>query len=173
PVNPTTLKLRDDGVTPAGCAQADDAPAEGEPVAAALRPHEGPALGFGLYQGTRLGNEAGQAYRAALNQMLLPRLLLRLEDQISANMNNPDVLYEVLKVYLILGQLGPMNQDLIRQFMQIDWAIAFAGPSRDGLRGDLDFHLQSLLGQPMDLIALNGPLVEQAQGVLAKLPLAQ
>ncbi len=166
-VNPTTLKLIDEGTyTP-------EPGEDGKPIPIAARPDRDGRLGYGLYQGERLGNEAGQAYRAALNQILLPRLLLRLEEQISANMNNPDVLYEVLKIYLILGQQGPMNKDLIEQFETLDWSIAFAGPSRDKMRADLAVHLDALLSQPMDEVALNGPLIEQAQGILSKLPLAQ
>ncbi|MCR8723340.1 type VI secretion system membrane subunit TssM [Frigidibacter sp. ROC022] len=156
PVNPTALRLLE---------ERDEAPED--------RPDKDGKLGYGLYQGDRLGNEVNQAYRAALNEIFLPRLLLRLEDQIAANMNQPELLYEVLKTYLVLGQQGPMNTDLIKQFMTIDWELAFQGPGRAQLREDLAFHLDALLSAPMDEISLNGPLIEQAQGVLAKLPLAQ
>ena len=130
-------------------------------------------LTYGLYQGKILGNGAAQTYRAALNQHLLPRLLLRLEDQMQANMNNPDFLYESLKIYLMLGQQGPMNQDLVREWMDLDWSVAFEGAGREGLRSDLAGHLDALLSAPMDKIALNGPLVEQIQGLLSEMPLAQ
>ncbi|MBK0327123.1 type VI secretion system membrane subunit TssM [Rhodobacteraceae bacterium F11138] len=128
---------------------------------------------YGLYQGEVIGTQAAQTYRAALNQRLLPRLLLRLEEQISANMNNPELLYEALKIYLMLGLQGPMNADLVKEWMQIDWSLAFAGPGRDQLRNDLADHLDALLSQPMEEIALNGPLVDQVQGLLSEMPLAQ
>ncbi|MEX0279281.1 MAG: type VI secretion system membrane subunit TssM, partial [Ruegeria sp.] len=130
-------------------------------------------LTYGLYQGDVIGTQAAQTYRAALNQRFLPRLLLRLEEQMSANINNPDVLYEALKVYLMLGLQGPMNQDLVREWMNIDWSVSFRGPSREEFRSDLNTHLDAMLGQPMQEIALNGPLVEQIQGILSELPLAQ
>ncbi|WP_299153938.1 type VI secretion system membrane subunit TssM [uncultured Tateyamaria sp.] len=128
---------------------------------------------WGLYQGKVLGNQAGQSYRAALNEHLLPRLLLRLEDQMQANMNNPDFLYESLKIYLMLGQQGPMNQDLIKEWMALDWSVAFQGSGRDELRNNLTQHLNALLDAPLDKIGLNGPLVEQIQGLLSEMPLAQ
>ncbi|MCU9849874.1 type VI secretion system membrane subunit TssM [Defluviimonas sp. WL0024] len=131
------------------------------------------SLRYGLYQGEVVGTAAAQTYRAALNQRFLPRLLLRLEDQISANMNNPDVLYEALKVYLMLGLEGPMNADLVREWMNIDWTVSYSGPGREQLRADLNDHLTALLGQPMQKIELNGPLVDQVQGVLSEMPLAQ
>ena len=128
---------------------------------------------WGLYQGKQIGNQAGQSYRAALNEHLLPRLLLRLEDQMQANMNNTDFLYESLKIYLMLGQQGPMNTDLIKEWMQLDWSVAFQGAARDELRNSLTQHLDAMLDAPLDEIALNGPLVEQIQGLLSEMPLAQ
>jgi type VI secretion system protein ImpL len=130
-------------------------------------------LTYGLYQGEVIGTQAAQTYRRALNQRFLPRMLLRLEEQISGNMNNPDLLYEALKIYLMLGLQGPMNQELVKEWMVLDWSLAYPGPSRDQFRADLEVHLDALLDQPMQEIALNGPLVEQVQGLLSEMPLAQ
>ncbi|MEY8830458.1 type VI secretion system membrane subunit TssM [Sedimentitalea sp. XS_ASV28] len=131
------------------------------------------SLTYGLYQGEVIGTQAAQTYRAALNQRFLPRLLLRLEEQMAANMNNTELLYEALKIYLMLGLQGPMNADLVREWLQIDWSLAYSGPARDTLRRDLADHLDALLSQPMEEIALNGPLVEQVQGLLLEMPLSQ
>ncbi|MEM9902033.1 MAG: type VI secretion system membrane subunit TssM [Pseudomonadota bacterium] len=131
------------------------------------------ALQWGLYQGKVVGNQAAQTYRAALNEHLLPRLLLRLEEQMQASMDRPEFLYEALKVYLMLGQQGPMYQDLVKDWMNLEWSVSYAGPGREELRADLAGHLDALLAAPMDRIALNGPLVEQSQQLLAEMPLAQ
>lgn len=132
-----------------------------------------PDLTYGLYQGDVVGTQAAQAYRASLNTHFLPRLLLRLEEQMSANMNNPDILYEALKVYLMLGQQGPMNSELIKEWMNIDWSVSYQGGARDQLRADLSAHLDAMLSQPMQEISLNGPLVEQIQGLLSEMSLAE
>jgi type VI secretion system protein ImpL len=131
------------------------------------------SLGWGLYQGGVIGDEAAQAYRAALNQHLLPRLLMRLEEQMQANLNNPDLLYEALKIYLMLGGQGPMNADLVKEWLAIDWSIAYPDASRDQLRADLTGHVDALLGGPLQPIALNGPLVDQVQALLLEMPMAQ
>ncbi|NRB16324.1 MAG: type VI secretion system membrane subunit TssM [Rhodobacteraceae bacterium] len=129
---------------------------------------------YGLYQGEVIGTQAAQTYRGALNQRLLPRLLVRLEEQIIGNINNPDLLYEALKVYLMLGLQGPMNQDLIKEWMRLDWEhVAYPGVTRLQLRSDLTDHLNALLSQPMQEVALNGPLIDQVQNILSELPLAQ
>lgn len=130
-------------------------------------------LTFGLYQGDNLANQTGQSYRAALNSVFLPRLLLRLEDQIASNINNPPILYDGLKVYLMLGLQGPMDQSQVMDWMAADWEVNFPGSQNEALRADLAFHLKALISQPMDEIALNGPLVEQAQKILAEMPQAQ
>ena len=131
------------------------------------------ALTYGLYQGDVIGNQAGQTYRAALNERLLPRLLLRLEDQLQGNLNNPDLLYEGLKIYLMLGLQGPMSTDLIEEWMVTDWSIAYPGLQREELRADLLSHVQAMLSQPMREVPLNGPLVDQVQGILIEMPLAE
>ena len=130
-------------------------------------------LGWGLYQGKSMGASAAQAYRAGLNQHLLPRLLLRLENQMQSTMNQPELLYEALKVYLMLGQQGPLNADLVREWMNLDWNVSFPGPANEAIRADLALHLDALLSEPIQTIELNGPLVEQAQGILTELPMAQ
>ena len=128
---------------------------------------------WGLYQGDVVGSQAQQAYKAALNQHMLPRLLLRLEEQMQANMDNADLLYEALKIYLMLGLQGPMNQDIVKEWLALDWSIAFPGAAREPLRADLALHAEALLAHPLEEIALNGPLVQQIQGLLTEMPLAQ
>jgi type VI secretion system protein ImpL len=130
-------------------------------------------LTWGLYQGSGLANQTGISYRAALNTIFLPRLLLRMEQTMQSNINSPEVLYDALKVYLMLGLQGPMNADQVRSFLSADWQLAYPGTENDGLRADLMFHLNALISQPMQEVALNGPLVEQVQGILAQMPIAQ
>lgn len=129
------------------------------------------ATTWGLNQSGTLGSQTARAYRLALNQMLLPRLLYRLEGQIQTNLNNPDLLYEALKVYLMLGLQGPMDKAAVAQWMQKDWNIVLG--AGDGLAADLADHLDVLISQPMQGIALNGPLVAQAQALLAEIPHAE
>lgn len=130
-------------------------------------------LGWGLDQSAVIANEARLAYRAALNQHFLPRLLLRQEDLMQGNINEPDALFEALKIYLMLGLAGPMDTALVTEFITADWEHAYGGASRDELRATLALHLEALLSQPMDTIALNNDLVTQVQGVLTQMPQSQ
>ncbi len=129
---------------------------------------------WGLYQGDAVGTAAGQSYRKALNQLFLPRLLLRLERQLQSNLNNSDLLYEALKVYLSLGLQAPsLDEDMVTKWMTADWFLEFPGPANAQLREDLGVHLAALLSNPMAEFELNGPLVELVRQRLADRPLAQ
>ncbi len=130
-------------------------------------------LGWGLYQGKDLRNQETLTYRSALNTHFLPRLLLRLENQMQSNINNPDVLYDTLKVYLTLGQVGPLNPELVSGWFAKDWQAAFPDIAREGLRGDLAGHLEVLMSAPMQPVALNNDLVEAVQQVLTRMPQAE
>ncbi len=73
---------------------------------------------FGLAQRGRLVSAAETTYRQALERMFRSRLILRLEHQIEAGMNDPLVLYETLKVYLMLGGKSPkIDKDLVEIWM--------------------------------------------------------
>lgn len=128
---------------------------------------------LGLVDGAELTRASDRVYRRALSQQFLPRLLLRLEEQMQANLSQPDFLYDALKVYLMLGQQGPMNRDLVKEWMTLDWSISYPGRERDRLRDDLDGHIDALISAPMDQIGLNGPLIDQVQSLIADMPLAQ
>jgi len=143
----------------------------GNPVVNQPEPDQ--SLKYGLYQGNVIGTQAAQTYRGALNQHLLPRLLLRLEEQVQDSKSNPNLLYEALKTYLILGLQGPMDKEFVKEWMVVDWQLAYPDSSRDQFRSDLADHLNALLDQPMQAIALNGPLVDEVQSILADMPLAE
>jgi type VI secretion system protein ImpL len=125
----------------------------------------------GLDQRHKLGAEAGAAYRHALNAILLPRLLLRLEAVLAQPQADPMALYEPLKVYLMLGQQGPLRSQAVRAWMQADWNAAFPGEDQAATRQALRQHLDALLDTPLAAIGLNGPLVAQARDTLQKVSL--
>lgn len=134
---------------------------------------EADQLGWGLYSADVVENSARQSYRRSLNRHFLPRLLLRLEEQMQGNIENPEFLYEALKIYLSLGLVGPMNADQIKEWMELDWQWAYPGPNREGQRQDLAGHLDVLLSAPMDKIDLNSDLVKNIQDVLTRMPQSQ
>jgi type VI secretion system protein ImpL len=131
------------------------------------------ALTFGLYQGEKLSAAAVETYERALNGLLLPRLLARLERQLQTHLDQPDFLYQALKVYLILGRQGPLDRDLVTAWLGADFTASFPGEENAELRAALATHLQALLERPLTALPLNAPLVAEARAVLTRQPLAE
>lgn len=118
---------------------------------------------------------AGQRalYRHLLEHGLFPRLIWRLETQLRGNRDNPEFLYEATRVYLMLGGVGPMDPDLMRDWMKLDWQVAYPGAGAMPLRSALARHLDALLADPLPAIVLDGELVAQARATFGAVSLAQ
>ena len=126
---------------------------------------------LGLNQEEKLVDAAGVAYKNALDRVLLPRLLARLETQIRGGMQRPEFLYEATRVYLMLGRLGPLDRSLVKEWMSLDWDQAFPGAVGVPMRDELSGHLQTLLAQDFIKYPLDGALVDQARRVFSRLPM--
>jgi len=132
---------------------------------------------FGLSQRGRLLSASETTYRRALERMFRSRLILQLERTIEANMNDPIVLYEALKVYMMLGGKAPkVDDELIVAWMKQDWEQnRYPGAANRKTRDELEGHLRAML----DLddahdpsFELNGPLIESAQRSLGRMNMA-
>lgn len=131
------------------------------------------SLTFGLYQGDKLGMAATDGYVRALNGLLLPRMIARAEMQMASKMSNPDFLYQILKVYLILGRKGPLDRELIMQWFTADLLASYRGEDETPLREALANHADAMLQQPLTQLTLNDDLVARARAVLNREPLAE
>ena len=130
-------------------------------------------LGFGLYQGDMLGSEATAVYRRMLHGALLPRLILRLEQQIRANQANPDILFVALKTYLMLENPDHYEPDAIKAWIALDWDNNLPRDVTREQRQHLREHLDALFEKrPLPLpLALDRQLIGQTQAILVRVPL--
>jgi type VI secretion system protein ImpL len=141
------------------------------------------ALTFGLYQGGKLSAAAIDAYGRALNGLLRPRLLARLEREMRQKLpptgqaSDPDLgtmsyLYDTLKVYLMLDGQGHLKPDLVEAWLRDD-----VGPDELARepRERLGEHLHAMLdlGPPREAPAMDADLVAQVRNVLNKRTLAE
>jgi type VI secretion system protein ImpL len=133
-----------------------------------------PELGqLGLAHESKLGAAARAAYRHGLEYALFPRLVWRLEAQIRGNLTQPDFEYEATRVYLMLGGAGPLDRDLVREWMTLDWEETYPGAAQAGLRADLGRHLDALLENPLPPVTLDGDLVSAARATFGRVSVAQ
>lgn len=130
-------------------------------------------LMLGLSQRDKLAASANTVYRHALRWALLPRLIWRLEAQLRGNPDRPDFLYEATRIYLMLGNAGPLDAALVHEWMKIDWQIAYPGADSEPARASLLHHLDTLLAEPLPAVQLDGELVAQARSKFGAVPIAQ
>ena len=134
---------------------------------------------FGLYQNGH-ARAAKQAYLDALQRVMLPRVLLRLERYLQDNQKDALSIYEPLKTYLMLGGQGPLDTKAAKAWIETDWASsAYAGADREDTRKELGQHLDALLADK-DLgrswagrqAPLDGALIASARQAVQTLSLA-
>jgi type VI secretion system protein ImpL len=132
---------------------------------------------FGLSQRGLLTAASETTYRNALERMLRSRVILRLEQQITDNINDPMRVYEALKVYLMLGGKAPkVEDDYVVAWMSEDWQEnLLPGRANDDARNELEANLHAMLdlGRSHNpAFELNGDLVTAAQAALARMKMS-
>ena len=138
-------------------------------------------LGFGLFQ-DGLSKRAELEYREGLRRILLPRLLLRLETYMTANMGDPIKVYEPLKAYLMLGgqKPGAIDAKAVAAWTEADWEReVFPGADNGDLRKHLAEHLDALLEDkdmarvwPDGAPPLDQGLIDHARAAISTLSMA-
>jgi type VI secretion system protein ImpL len=128
---------------------------------------------FGLGQGGKLIETDRLAYQHALEQVFLPRLIWRLEGQMRSHLDQPVFLYEATRVYLMLGNDGPLDTSLVMDWMQLDWSIHYPGPDMQPVRDALMRHLTDLLASPLPDVPLDGALVREARSAFSRMSPAE
>ena len=130
---------------------------------------------MGLYQGEKLGDGALAAYRRLLRSTLETRIVARMEDVLRrGDAGGQDLLYETLRVYLMLGQRQHFDPAAVRAWVELDWerSLAQAGATE---RAQLAAHLEALLEQDdtPEPVQLDAALVAQARQALAGMSMSE
>lgn len=132
------------------------------------------SMGWGLYQGDKLGSAGIDLYQRLLRQIMLPRLIVRLEDALRAG-GNPEYQYELLRVYLMLGNTRHLDPDAVAAWASYDWDRSLGRTVSDDQRKSLNGHLGALLAQlrQAEPVTLDAGLVDATRATLARIPLPQ
>jgi type VI secretion system protein ImpL len=127
-------------------------------------------LTFGLYQGDKLGDAAQDTYRRALNQLLVPILMRRLE-QVADNTTNTELSYQALKVYLMFTTPERRDADFMKLWIGTDWNARYPGAENAPFRERFFGHLAALLESPIEPTpAENAVFVGRTRQMLLRLP---
>jgi type VI secretion system protein ImpL len=127
---------------------------------------------LGLYQGNKLGRQADSAYRRVLVEVLMPRLILRMEDQLRGGGDSPDFQYEALKAYLMLDSQDHYDAAEIVAWIRFDLNNNMRREINTAQRESLNAHLDALFAeQPMPLpLPLDQNLIEATQRAVSRMP---
>ncbi|MDQ1832421.1 type VI secretion system membrane subunit TssM [Massilia scottii] len=132
---------------------------------------------LGLYQGERLGAAADGAYRRLLRTALLPRVQEKMEIELRRGAaHDSDYRYELLRVYLMLGQPQHRDPQVLRNWAARNLddaapaarhlAALFAPHTLDGAPVQLDRQLIASTRQELDAM----PLAERVYKRLRQAP---
>ena len=141
--------------------------------AAARAPDSLPGDLVGFSQDAKLTAAHRALYRHALEFGLFPRMVWRAETRMRGALSDPDSLYDTTRVYLMLGGAGAMDPALIANWFERDFTATYPASDQSALRAALIRHVKALVAEPLPTIALDGPLVAQARGIIGRVPLAQ
>ena len=132
-------------------------------------------LGFGLYQGPKLDSAARASYERMLIDAVLPRIGLRVEEQLRQASTASESQYEGLKTYLMLHDPTHFDADALKSYFEADWDAQFGRSMTPDDLAELKQHLNTLLAQGAAVSPLpeDKALVEFHRARLATITLPQ
>jgi type VI secretion system protein ImpL len=130
--------------------------------------------GLGLSQAAKLGTPADAAYLNLLRDAFLPRLALRLEQQIR-EAGSQEVRYEALKTYLMLYDPTHLKPADVETWIAADWDRTLPREITQLQRAALAAHLHAALEQaPIEMVLpKDQALVDATRAQLATASLAE
>ena len=129
---------------------------------------------FGLSQSGKLGTQANVAYLNLLRDVFMPRVALRLEQQIR-EAASPEVRYEALKTYIELYDPAHLKAQDVITWVGADWDRTLSRDVTQLQRAALVDHLSTALEQlPLEMVLPKDQgLVDEVRKQLAASSLAE
>ncbi|MGN6525691.1 MAG: type VI secretion system membrane subunit TssM [Burkholderiaceae bacterium] len=129
---------------------------------------------FGLSQAGKLGTQANAAYLNLLRDVFMPRIALRLEQQIR-DAQSPEVRYEALKTYIELYDPTHLKAQDVEAWIGADWDRTLPRDISQQQRGNLRDHLDAALAQaPLEMaLPRDQALIDEVRKQLAASSLAE
>jgi len=125
---------------------------------------------FGLYQGDKLKVLATNNYQKQLKNHFLPMIKKRLElRMVGEESNNVEILYQLLRVYLMLGDIDKLDNNVVHSWVKVDWGTSFPA----NIQQQLIQHLDALLKLDLPKQQLDEVLISEVRNILTQIPVAQ
>ncbi|MFC1750630.1 type VI secretion system membrane subunit TssM, partial [Pseudomonadota bacterium] len=111
------------------------------------------------------------AYQSALKELLAPRIVKRLEDQLSSNPDDAEFMMDALKAYLMMGQADKRDLEFLKSWVNSDIQSTLAGSTET--QAILTSHVNQLFAQGFPAQELSPSSVDMARSHLNSFPLAE
>ena len=122
-----------------------------------------------LYQGESLSEHVHDAYLRELNQTLAPPMLGEIASGIRESAGEPQLLYEYLKAYLMLGNPERLDASQLSYLVGSQWQRGYGAGA---VAENLTTHSDYLIRHGAQPHPINERLVEAARATLAQAPLS-
>lgn len=119
-------------------------------------------ISFGLDQEDKVAGRQKDAYQRALNALLLPRMLVQLQRDMSDSADLGDT-FNALKLYGMLGGLGPMDADFVSLEAEDMFSSLYAGEGRAAARQSLIRHATALTTGALPPVQLDPAIIAKAR----------
>ncbi|NLS00942.1 type VI secretion system membrane subunit TssM [Rhizobium sp. P38BS-XIX] len=126
---------------------------------------------FGLDQEDKIASRQRIAYQRALNSLLLPRMLVELQKELKQN-SGVQKTFDGLKLYGMLGGLGPIDKEFISQQSEDMFAALYPGEGRAAIRKALLSHVDAMATGNLPAIELDNALIAKARDTIRSQSLA-
>ena len=123
-------------------------------------------MGLGLYRGGSVGDAANQAYLQGVRELLVPRVVLLLEQRLRSTATPATEIYAYLKGYLMLADTTRLDRDELNAIVRS--ALAGTFPERRAIALALAEHFSaySASARSFPAVEADGDLVAQARASL-------
>lgn len=118
---------------------------------------------FGLSQEEKVAGSHRLAYGRALNALLLPRLMVHLQNSLKDENTTVDDSFDALKLYGMLGGLGSMDSAAAVAGSRKIFEALYPGEGRRLVREHLTAHVAALVERPLAPLAIDAELVASAR----------
>ncbi len=128
-------------------------------------------VSFGLDQEGKIAGRQRDAYQRALNALLLPRMLVQLQKQMTET-TDVKTTFNALKLYGMLGGLGEMNPSFVAVEAEDMFTALYPGEGRAATRQALIAHARAMAQGALPPIELDNALITKARETIRTQSLA-
>lgn len=130
------------------------------------------AASFGLSQGDKIAGRQRDAYQRALNGLLLPRMLVQLQKDLTAE-HDVTRTFNALKLYEMLGGLGRLDRDFVSAQAAQMFNALYPGEGRAMARNALIQHASAMAGGVLPPVELDKRLIDKARETIQNQTVAE